>query len=233
MGQSVATLLLLLLANLVTCVGSLPVEIRTETAMRDSTGAPIRSCFQPFIFRYPAQYPARIMCYYAYCFDVANDAATVWTSEDSLRSWQRRDGVFPYAGKGLGRIRWVLYNSKNQEYVGFSQNYTARFHVFTAPGPLGPFTFSHNMTTSYGTPADSLFYPDPNSGKAYLVYNDALGHSWNPSGHRRRTFVVELDSDFYQIRPSSSLGHTNVSMEGLWLATHGGAYHLPPIRLSS
>lgn len=117
-----------------------------------ATGAPIRTCFQPFIFRYPAanlttpppansSQQAQQLWWYAYCFDVSADRATVWVSDNGLRSWRHWAGAFPYRGQGLGRIRWVLYNSKNREYVGFSQDYTQRFHVFTAPTAVGPFTF--------------------------------------------------------------------------------------------
>ena len=63
------------------------------------------------------------------------------------------------------------------------------------------------------------------SPQAYLAYNDALGHSWNPSGHRRHTYVVLLDNNFYNVVPSS-LATTGLAMEGLWIAKHNGSYFL-------
>ena len=107
--------------------------------MRDhATGAPISGCFQPNIFNYRAFDHGKT--WYAFCYEPKRheneySRATCYWSNDTLRSWhtEKRYDCFPSNGTGIGRIRWVLYNRKNNKFVGFAQQYTQNFQVTNPP----------------------------------------------------------------------------------------------------
>lgn len=51
---------------------------------------------------------------------------------------------------------YVLYNAKNKEYVGYGSEYGKAIHVYTSPGPIGPFKYKQPLSPVYGYPGDML-----------------------------------------------------------------------------
>ena len=113
---------------------STPCHIHTETAMRDEAGQPIYDCLEPHIQRFQG-------VYYAYGFTVRTPpyqfATTCYSSVD-LQSWTKR-AHFPINvtddgsdGQLAIALWYVIYNAKNDEYVGYGGECGKSNHVYTS-----------------------------------------------------------------------------------------------------
>jgi hypothetical protein len=121
---------------------------------------------------------------------------------------------------------YVLYNKKNNEFVGFGGAYGATMHVYTSTYPEGPFTHRSPFPSVPGGMGDIFMYADDTDSSsnkadaAYLVYN-----AYHGAVHERFTFVIQLDDDFYGVVPST-LANTTAVVEGLWMFNREGTHYL-------
>jgi hypothetical protein len=186
-----------------------PVQIATESAMRDESGAPIRDCLMPHITQFNSTW-------YAYGFGIPSNATgdqrygTCYTSTN-LATWTKQECTW-----GLEPPLW---NSKNKEYVGIGEKYGHSMSSYISPSPLGPFVLKKTMTSVFGDPGDSSTFVD-DDGKAYLIYNRYSG----PIA-QRFAYIYQLNDDYIDIVPAT-LSNTTRVMEGLWMLKHKGTYFL-------
>ena len=162
------------------------VNIQTKTAMRDTNGNIIYDCLEPHIFKFGDMW-------YAYGFNVRTpEIATTCYSSSDLKHWTLRSTILWNETWASGNIKiwYVIYNSKNKEYVGFGEKYGQKVLVYTSPAPEGPFTYRNSMTPVHGYPGDMLIYPDAD-GRAYLIYNGYKG-----SIPKRHAYVYQLTDDY-------------------------------------
>ena len=152
--------------------GSPLVPITTESAMHDASGQVIQNCLQPRIAKFGDTW-------YAYGFVVrkAPIFESICYSSTDLKTWTLKN--LSFANGALGRhgdipLFYVLYNSKNKEYVGYGEDYGKKMFVYTSPSATGPFTFHNALTDVHGGPGDPLVFPDTD-GNAYFIYNKYQG----------------------------------------------------------
>ena len=187
---------------------ALPINtITTVSAMRSTSGQVIKGAQQPHIAKFGEKW-------YAGGFDFQETHGyngSCYSSKD-LKTWTNEPICDCWGG-------FVLYNSKNKEYVCIGAVYGVKAVVYTGPGPTGPFTFHNDMTNTAGGVGDNTVFSDTD-GKAYLIYNKYQG-----SIPQRFAYIYQLNDDYYDIIPST-FSDTKTVMEGFWMVKHKSNYFL-------